>query len=88
MLRQRCLLPRLGTGVAILAVEIRNHIVGTNVADVAVGELFPQLTLQVAVETHGHGTDTLPRDRVEPVAHLPMAVAAQHPALRTLPDGI
>jgi hypothetical protein len=86
--RQRCLIPNLGTGVAVLAVKVKVFAVGTNMADNTVREVGLQLKLQVAVQAHRHGTHNLTCDGVKPVAHLTVAITAFHSTLRTLPHSV
>ncbi len=61
---------------------------GANVAGVAIGELGVQPPFAVAIQAYGHGADDLARDRVEPVAYLSVAIAAQYPACGTFPDSV
>ncbi len=67
--------------MAVFAGEGQSHIVGTNVAGVAIAERSVQPLLAVAIQAHRHRTDDLPCDGVETVAYLPMTITAQHPAL-------
>jgi hypothetical protein len=72
--------PGVGRGVTVFAGQGICWVVGTYVAGVTIGEMGIQIALQVAVQAHSHGADHLPRDGIESVPHMSMAIATEYPA--------
>jgi len=74
--------------MAVFARHDSRKIMRADVTGVAVTELGFQVALQVAVQTDLHGADDLARNRIEPVSHLTVTIAAQHSTCGTRPNSV